>query len=47
MRYCREFEDPAVTCLARGASYLAAIWTSAWSSGDGAATILERWKRLR
>ena len=30
-----QFESRTVTCLARGAKYLAAIWTAAWTEGDG------------
>jgi hypothetical protein len=37
-----QFEDRTVTCLARGASYLAAIWTSAWAAADGALKIKDR-----
>jgi hypothetical protein len=34
-----QFEDWTVTCLARGSIYLAAIWTAAWTEGNGGQTI--------
>lgn len=37
-----QFEDRTVTCLALGASYLAAIWTAAWKVGDGMVKISDR-----
>ena len=37
-----QFEDGTVTCLGRGADYLAAIWTAAWKVGQGATRIADQ-----
>src|SRR6185295_10336380 len=39
-----QFEDETVEVMARGANYLAAIWTAAWKQGKGAQKVANRGK---
>ena len=34
-----QFSQGTIDCLARGSQYLAAIWTAAWTNGNGAAQV--------